>query len=368
MKKVNSNKSKKSVIFCPQSEMNSVIAALLPDELQKQASQFNLEQLDRALSALKDVSEVNWPVKLEAVFKGIEEVEALEFLGSNLNLAQFLHLVDFAPSDPKQAWKLVPILVALPHSLFSQMLTELPEERKQQLKYLCATEPLRHHLVLFGHEIKKFFEQSEADFLQLEHEIKQLNVKDLKPQELLALQSSLENFRHAINETGSKIENALALAWNGNSREIVEVLSAYKERNERLSFSLVGQPGKTLFQSQGLYLLLETQLAAAFEKGINRQSFEALNDDDQAIDALAFFSIWYPQDYWKLGLLPKISDPTHLAPQLTCNPTLLSQYRVEAEKNLSILGLNTVKDLKERHLVSSALLSEYLALHAQKFQ
>ncbi|MBA3603310.1 MAG: hypothetical protein H0W50_06655 [Parachlamydiaceae bacterium] len=366
MKKLNSinkNDTKKSAVFCPKSEFDSVIATCNPDDLQQQASQMTLEQLDAAIAALKDPVDHDWQDKLQALFKGIESREGLELLGSNLNFEQFIDLVDYASTHEVQSWKLVPILVTIPHAHFNHMLTCLSDDRKQRLHYLCPTEPLRHHLVLFIHELKNIFEENEAKYLELQNEIQQLNVIALQSQDMTAIQNALENFKNIIHKTCNKIENALALAWNANSKDLVETLSGYRERFERMLFSGIGHFGETPSESVGLYRTLEERLAAAFGSNLNGHSFEALNDEDQAINALSCFSVWYAEDYWSLGLLPKIADPSQLAPQYTCDATLMEQYRSMAEHNLNLIGLNTVKDLKDKHLVSRALLAEYISVN-----
>ncbi len=358
---INKNGTKKSAVFCPKSEFDSVIAACNPNDLQQQASQMTLEQLDAAIAALKDLADLDWQDKLQALCKGIESREGLELLGSNLNFEQFIDLVDYASMHEVQSWKLVPILVALPHAHFNQMLSSLSDDRKQRLHYLCPTEPLRHHLVLFIHELKKIFEESEVKYLELQNEIQQLNVIALQSQDLTTIQNALSEFKNTIHETCAKTENALALAWNANSKDLVETLSGYRERFERMLFSAIGHVGKTPSESVGLYRIFEERLAAAFGSNLNGHSFETLNDEDQAIDALSCFSVWYAEDYWNLGLLPKIADPSQLAPQYTCDTTLMEQYRIMAEHNLNLIGLKTVKDLKDKHLVSRALLAEYIS-------
>ncbi len=368
MKNQNSDKKnhKKSVVFCPKAEISSVIASSESEDLQKQASQMTSEQLDAVITALKNDAEPDWQEKFKAFFKGLENVESLELIGNSINFAQFLTLIDFVPGDPNHAWKLVPLFVALPHQLFNQLLSNMSEERKQNLHYLCATEPLRHHLVSFVHEMKSYFDESEVQFLQLQQEIRDLNVISLRSQDLAALQSRIVNFRHVTQEICLKIENALLLAWNADSKDIIEMLSTYRERYERYLFSVIGHPGKTPSESLGLFRELEDKLATVFAGGSNGSPFEALDDNDAAIDALPLFSIWYAGDYWKLGLLPGVADPTQLTPQLTCNADTMAQYRHQAEKSLSRIGLNTVKDLKDNHIVSRALLSDYIKHKARQ--
>ena len=156
---INKNGTKKSAVFCPKSEFSSVIATCKAEELQQQVSLMTLDQLNSAIEALKTSTTLDWQEKLQALFKGIESREGLELLGSNLSFEQFIALVDFASMDESQSWKLVPILVVLPQVHFDKMLCNLSDDRKQKLHYLCPTEPFRHHLVLYTHQLKNIFDE-----------------------------------------------------------------------------------------------------------------------------------------------------------------------------------------------------------------
>lgn len=222
------------------------------------------------------------------------------------------------------------------------------------------TEPLQHHLLLFVHEIKHSYEVLQSQFISLHRKIQQLPVSELNTQELQELQADIADLQQNIHQICSKIENALSLAWNTNSAELIEILSGYRERYERFLFSSIGQPLNHA-KASGIYLELENKLHSVFEANPEEDQAEALEDNEPAIEALARLGIWYVEDYWRLGLLPKVSDPEELLlPLLGGNAELLEKYRKEVERHLAHIGLKTVKDLKQHHVVSQALLRDFL--------
>lgn len=313
----------------------------------------------KKLEQKKEVTDSQWKGDLRGLLQEITTVEELEAMGSALNLAQLLELLDFAAGDKEQSWKLFPIFVALPHQIFSELLFDISDKRKQQLQQLCVTEPLQHHLLLFVHELKMLFELAQRQFLEQQQKIQELRVLDLEPHVLEGVQAGFTEFQQQIHKICCKIENALSLAWNANSSELVEVLSGYRERYERFLFSAIGHPSSPFTKASGLFLKLEEHLSSVFD--IDQDEFDALDDKEPAIEALARFSVWYVEDYWKLGLLPKVDDPKELAlPLLGGNVTLLERYRHDVEQNLERIGLKTVRDLKQHHLVSKSLLHHYI--------
>ncbi|MBA3237589.1 MAG: hypothetical protein H0T62_04470 [Parachlamydiaceae bacterium] len=342
-----------------ESELAALIRNMTPEEIQEYASQMNLGQITTISPLLTEVAEPQWKLKLTGLFQGITAVEALEALGSTLTLEQLLELLDFSTVNKEQVWKLFPIFVAIPHQLFSELLFEIPEKRKHQLQQLCVTEPLQHHLILFVHEVKRLFDQIQNRFLEQKQKIRILKVLELEPQEFENLKSEFVEFQQSIHKICCKIENALSLAWNAHSSDLVEVLSGYRERYERFLFSVIGQPSSQFVRASGLYLELEEHLSSVFDT--DQDEFDALDDKEPAIEALSRFSVWYVEDYWKLGLLPKVTDPNALAlPLLGGDAELLQHYRQEVEDNLNAIGLRTVYDLKQNHLVSKSLLHHYI--------
>ncbi|MGZ3733154.1 MAG: hypothetical protein ACXU9U_05400, partial [Parachlamydiaceae bacterium] len=162
-----------------------------------------------------------------------------------------------------------------------------------------------------------------------------------------------------------KIENALLLAWNANNTLLIESLSAYRERFEKFLFMAIGHPNHGENASSGLFKALDDALHVVF----NLNRIEKLDDSEPAIEALTCLSLHYAEDYWHVGLLPKVVDAEQLSlPILNRDPCLHERYRHEVEGNLHRLGLKTVKDFKRHHLVSKSLLRDYVVANHKKIQ
>src|SRR5262249_20909592 len=90
----------------------------------------------------------------------------------------------------------------------------------------------------------------------------------------------------------------------------------------------------------------------------------SVNDDEPALEALVKLSLWYPQDYWQVGLLPQVTDPQLFEREGEISPeqrqALLERLLEMARANLEKVGLHTAKDLKLAGICSQATLQEYL--------
>lgn len=352
--------TKVDFVLCGEAEIQAVVKEASVHDLQAWASQFSLEQINVIVGALSESKEAE---KLFTLVKGLDKLNALEIIGHALNLKQLLELQSSVSVDPEQAWKLFPIFVAVPHALFSQMLLEMSDKHKKELQNLCASEAIQHHLFLFTHELKLLLEANQQELQQLQAEIQELDVFTLSTQFLSEIKSRLRIFRHNIQQTNYKIENALLLAWNANSIALIESLSVYRERFENFLFTAVGHPYKDTEPSSGIFKRLDESLNVVF----NRNKIEALDDSEPAIEALASLKLWYVEDYWHVGLLPKVFDSSQITlPLLNRDVSLQAHYRHEVEQNLHLLGLKTVKDFKRNHLVSKILLRDFVVANQKK--
>lgn len=350
-------------------QIPALIDSLSPKELQDSASMLSTHQVQLVIRALTDHSKAHWSAKLHGFLRGINDLHHLESVGKAINLPQLLELLDFAAGNREQAWKLFPIFVTIPHPLFSQMLLEMPEKRKHQLQLLCASEPLQHHLLMYIHELRNRLEEIQNEFKILENDISLLNAAELSLEDLTHIQGRLNDHRQSVVVIRSKIENALSLAWNASSSDLIEMLSEYRERYERFLFRMIGHPPHHTTNSSGLFRQLEDQLASVFGKETDGKNLEALRDNEPALEALARLQLWYIEDYWKVGLLPDVTDQAELAlPVISNNPALLAHYRSKVEHNLRLLGLKTVRDLKKHLVVSKALLANHIAKHQHKMK
>lgn len=350
-------------------EITALIDSLRPKELQEYALKMNESQIRVAILHLADSTKPHWSDSLHALLRGIEELPGLEAIGRVLNLAQLIEFLDFAAVNKNQAWKLFPIFITIPHPIFSQMLLDLPEKRKQQLQLLCTLEPLQHHLLMYSHELTDLFDLLFKNYLKLENEIFTMEGRNLSSSDLTAIQHSIGELRENVNHVRSKIENALSLAWNAGNSDLIEMLSNYRERYERFLFTTIGHSAQQFAVATGLYQTLEKQLAAVFDESKDNSNVEALKDNEPALEALGRLSLWYIEDYWKIGLLPDVADPKELSlPSLARDAQLPLHYQNKVKQNLKLLGLKTVKDFKRNHIVSKSILSEYIATHQHKLK
>lgn len=350
-------------------EIAELIDSLNPKELQEYASKMNEGQIRLALLHLTDTSKPHWAASLHALFRGIEELSGLEAIGRILNLSQLIEFLDYAAINKDLSWKLFPIFITIPHPIFSQMLLDLPDKRKQQLQLLCTAEPLQHHLLMYSHELTDLFDSLFKNYLLLEEEILAIDGKNLSSNDLVAIQKSIGDLKEQANQIRSKIENALSLAWNASNGDLIEMLSNYRERYERFLFTTVGHPAQQSTPSTGLYYTLEHQLGAVFDENKDGAHFEALRDNEPALEALARLSIWYIEDYWKIGLLPDVANPKELSlPSLSKDAQLPAHYQSKVKQNLKLLGLKTVKDFKRNHLVSKSILKDYIDANQHKLK
>lgn len=349
-------------------EILELMNQLNPQELEKFSEKISPLQVQLAILSLKEPTSPHWSAKLHALFTGVKNIAVLEAIGRAINLDQLLQFIEFGALDREQAWKLFPVFVTISHPLFSQMLLEMPEGKKMQLQNLCASEPIQHHLLLFIHELKAITEDFENEYYQKQAEIKQISGINLEPKDLATIQSGLGDFRDRVNMVRFKIENALSLAWNASSGDLIELLSEQREGIERFLYSMIGHPHHNNTNASGLYRLLEDQLSKIFGKDINGAEYDALKDNEPAIEALARLNLWYIEDYWKIGLLPQESDSTKLSLPFITEDNLLEKYRNLVEQNLRLIGLKTIKDFKRHHLVSKPLLIDYIAKHQHKIK
>lgn len=359
--------SSRDVKLYPVDEIATLVDSFSPKELQEYASKSDENQIRLVLLHLIDSGKPHWSTTLHAFLRGIEQISCLEAIGRVLNLAQLIEFLDFASIHKDQAWKLFPIFITIPHPVFSQMLLDMPEKRKQQLQLLCTAEPLQHHLLMYSHELTDLFDTLFKKYLQLEESILVVDGVHLTSEDLGTIQGNIEELREEVNHIRSKIENALSLAWNAGNGDLIEMLSNYRERYERFLFNSLGHSSQYPGGASGLYQLLENRLAVVFDEKNDGAHFEALKDNEPAIEALGRLSLWYIEDYWKIGLLPEVVNPQELSlPAISKDDQLRLHYQTKVKQNLKLLGLKTVKDFKRNHLVSQSLLNDYIVAHKHK--
>lgn len=231
------------------------------------------------------------------------------------------------------------------------------------------TEPVQHHLTVLTHEIVHQIPEYATKIDDLEQEIANLNPAEMGHSDLKNIVHRIEEGAKFYEKTINKINKVLTLAWNTNRTDLIEKLSVAKEISQKLIGSLVGSRRTISSEPTGLFAKLEDHLNRVYGILYDQQDIEALEDDEPAIEALVKFSIWYLRDYWEIGLLPKITDPADLELEASHFPhdhkmEFRENIYNEVINNLSKLGLNYVKDLKEARIYSKATLIDYIARNA----
>ena len=304
----------------------------------------------------------------QTLFLESQDVKEIEELARSLNLTQFLDLLNLSTQLTEGvARKLNPLLVGIPHELFSESLLQLSDE---QLKILCRIgegEPLHYHLTLLTHELSN---QAKACADDIESLVKAIDTYDINR----IHQTDLESFRKRMQTAADffrvalkKIDVILALAWNSNREELIERLTSLKENWLRYVTHELGTPAAPPRPATGVYERFDRHFGEVY--GSNEpHPLHGLSDDDLALEALAALSIWYIEDYWEIGLLPGIEHAKHL--QLDpknydekARREHREQLILKARQNLESIGLKTVADLKQKRLYSKLMLMQYIEAH-----
>lgn len=319
--------------------------AATPEELQKQASLLTTEQISRIIPAISAKYDTSWRQKTCSLICGLKEAPQLETAGKVLNLAQVFEVIH----DVRLESKLSPIFVGMPHQVFVHLLLLANPKELQVLKLEGITEPVQHHLMQMSHEMAAQMNEYDQQLNHLSNEINLVDLEEITRTEIKKFLTKIEAVAVFYQEILGKAIKALTVAWNTNRIDIVEKISDIKENAQRFCKDQVAR----------IYELLQTKLNTVFERP---NHYETHIDDEPAIEALVCFSIWYLQDYWELGLVPSIERKEQLDAGKT--ETERNAYReklfVEAENNLTKIGLKTLKDLKEAHIYSKKALIEYI--------
>jgi len=294
----------------------------------------------------------------------------LETAGKILSVAQLKEILIAASLKVDQS-KLLPLFVGLLPANFRDLLVDSNEEIIEGLKRLAAAEPIQHHLTLLSFELhsemKDYFNNLEAKA----YEIDGLFPKDL---DLKEINDTFHGIERLVSE-GEKIcgetRNALAITWCTNRTDLIEQLSSIKESCQRSLIQTIGNAKNLSHHASGLWGQLERRLGSVFDEDSVKTSVDSLIDEEPAIEGLSKFSIWYPQDYWELGLLRDIEDKRQFefnSRKLNDSESIKYRERLasKVQKNLECLGLKTVRDLKNAHIYSKRALLDFIAINRDK--
>jgi hypothetical protein len=351
-------------------DISKLILQMSALQVKTEITKFTPDQIKAAVQTLTDFSDTEWREKLAALIEGLTEYPALEAVGKALNLTQAKHILDEAAKTDKNGhWKLSPILVGMPHPLFSQLLISCTPSQLNTLKQEVITEAVQHHLTVLTHEITHQIPEFALKLEGLTLEIDQINGLHLGHAELKAITNHIDQCSQFYEKKIQLINQILTLAWNTNRTDLIEKLGTAKEVSMKLLGTIIGNR-RTLHEAPtGLFAILESHLYQVFGDKENATDILANEDDEPAIEALVKFSLWYLKDYWDVGLLPRIknSDELDIDANLNSHQERM-EYREklfgEVNENLKRIGLTTVGELKKNKIFSRKILEEYLTRHS----
>ena len=309
--------------------------------------------------------------QLLSLIRQLKENAELEAVGKRLSLDQFLDLLSHLRKETNLVAKLSPLLVGLSPYIFFQALHLMPISSVEVLKREGVLEPLQHQLNLFIHECELVNRQAMELANGLTVEIQESHINDWDHHDLEIMLLKIEQIRDYYEEIIKAINKALALTWNTNRIDLLDKLNHLKEVSLN-QMQKVGAPRHESGPPTGLFSILETFLHNTYGSvEAAQEDIEALQDDDSSIEGLAKFSIWYLNDYWELGLLPKITSVEELElDPVRYNERERVQHRQQlfnqVQQNLNKLGIGLVGDLKKAEIFSKKMLIEHINKHQKK--
>lgn len=286
--------------------------------------------------------------------KNISDFEAL---GKKLSVAQFQMLLElYVKGKERDRDKLFPLLVGMNPQIFTQCLDSLSPQQIEVLKREAMIEPLQHQLSMACHVLTSEIAHLNDFSFSLYKLLEPSNIGSFSRKDLKIALEKIVNVAESYKQILVKIDRALTIAWNTVRTDLVDNLSILKENCQKFLKEIFGFSeidwGKELNEEFIAHLT-----SAVYGDPNNPDDIDALHDDESAVEFLAKLQIWYPQDYFEVGLLPGISENKLKL------PTHRDKLLEKAHRNLKDLGLITVKDVREAGIFSKKSLVEYINSH-----
>lgn len=338
------------------------------DEIRLVIAQLNPEQLSAVISYMNEKNTPYWKGKTRAIILGLSDRTQLESAGRYLSAAQILDFFESSLLTREDNFnKLLAILVGMTHQTFSQLLLDVSDDQLPVLLQTSFSEPLQHQITVFIHELNNRYLLFTEELDALFSDIQNLPTENIGRNEIISIKNRINDLSLEFNIELEKMRNALRIAWNSHRVDLIENLSALKEKYLHTLNNFIGYP-VTAQDPTGLYNLLKEHTNTVFGNPENLNDPESLSNDEACIDALVKFSVWYLKDYWEVGLLTKIKneDELELDPHSHSEQERL-EYRdqlfSDVKENLEKLHLSTLKDLKKADIYSKRALIEYIQEH-----
>lgn len=355
-------------IYNPE-EIKALFIKKNPAEVEADISKVSPEQLVTIVSHLNENFDPDWRSKIKSIFSGLENREQLLHFGKALNHLQALEVIDVvSEKEAVHYHKFLPILVGLGHKVYEEMVLSATERQIQVLKLEGITEAIQHHLTVLLHDWVKDIDGHSSILRSLLNEINFLDLTKVTKGSLDGLRMMLVSITEYYNKMINKINITLAIAWNTNRPDLIEKFTAIKDGCMKYNSIVIGHPHTLDETSTGLYALLEKKLNSVFSGGEDsgNEIQDILENDDPAIEGLTKLDVWYLEDYWKIGLLPGITDPKILKEDGQSKEK--EHYYFLAVANLENIGLKTIQDLEKNDIFSKNMLVDYIHDHQHQLK
>jgi hypothetical protein len=292
---------------------------------------------------------------LEVRISALTSTSDLEAAGRTLDATQALTLLNLTlQGKTGLREKLNPLFVGMQSAVFRNMLASCSGEQLTLLQQEAMSEAVPHHLTLLAHALEGESKAWNTSLTLLEIEISSLPSEPQEPSDIAKISMVIDSLQAAGEQMFELLKRALALGWNTERADLIEHLSRLKEQCQK---------------TRVFYFENGTNLKAVLTAKLNALFDESMRDEEPAIEALVRFSIWYPKDYWEIGLLPEIAAADQLEPAGQSEEQRLAhrnQLYQKASQNLEQLGLKTLSDLKRQLIYSKTALRNFLKKKGQQ--
>lgn len=330
----------------------------------------SMHELRQMMPQLNAISDPSWKEKLIGILTGAQSEGIIETFGRYLSAPQFVAVLEYyAETEKADRAKLYSVLIGLREEIFVAVLADLAPPALQLLQKEAGSEPVQHRLLVMCHLFSSIIDLNNFEVVQLKEKILKMDPQDIGGQDLKQMMDSIDQIAQVYKDLLAALGPALTIAWNSGRTDLVDQLSSVKESCMRSFIEHVG--GKQDDWDNELHVMLARQLNSAYGDPDNPLDIEALHDDEQAIAVLPKLGIWYPRDYFEVGLLPHLKsiDDVALDPKIAGMEKCV-EYRDHlvnsAQENIRQMGLNTVKDMREAGIFSRKSFAEYIKKKLKK--
>ncbi len=263
------------------------------------------------------------------IIQKLSKKEHLELIGKLCSAGQILAFLSCYP-DNQVKEKIAPIFVGMDQDKFEEVLLNASDKQLEVLKIEGYSEGISHHLTLFVHRLEEENISLFKSLSSIESMIQTIDPELTTKETIEAIRNKLNECLDNLHKIFGKVRKILPIVWSTANIDLIDKLN---KANISLQRMLVPEELQALF-NQKLFSV-----------------YRDLKDDDQAIDGLANFSVWYLEDYVDVGLLPLNSQQSEQSRE-----NLFKEVRDRLQK----INLRTVSDLKEAYIFSRQTLKEYI--------